>query len=181
MQNKTLSGFDFSQQGASSRLYSKLPLLTSHAANWNGMYLEHHHQALRKKPESYSLQHLIVIRKTTPEFSGRIIDGRPNYQQVVAGDIAIVPAKVPYQAWHAQSECVVICLEPTQFSHTVYESIDPDRVELMPLLPKPDPLIYQIGLALTTELASNGAGSRLYAEAMATALSVHLFKHNSKG
>ncbi|MEP0873025.1 hypothetical protein NDA01_24875 [Trichocoleus desertorum AS-A10] len=37
-----------------------------------------------------------------------------------------------------------------------------------------DPLIQQIGLTLKTELESSGTDSRLYADAMATALSAHL-------
>ncbi|MBD1864012.1 MULTISPECIES: AraC family transcriptional regulator [Trichocoleus] len=42
-----------------------------------------------------------------------------------------------------------------------------------------DPLIQQIGLTLKTELESSGTDSRLYADAMATALSAHLFQRYS--
>jgi AraC family transcriptional regulator len=50
---------------------------------------------------------------------------------------------------------------------------------LLPCFQTPDPLIYQIGLALKAELEAEGAGSRLYAETMANALVVHLLKHYS--
>ena len=42
-----------------------------------------------------------------------------------------------------------------------------------------DPLIYQIGLDLKTELETDGVDSRLYAESMATALSIHLLRRYS--
>nr|WP_250124871.1 hypothetical protein [Chroococcidiopsis sp. CCMEE 29] len=41
------------------------------------------------------------------------------------------------------------------------------------------PLIQHMGLALKAELEAGGADTRLYAESMATALSVHLLRRYS--
>ncbi|WP_052055797.1 hypothetical protein [Myxosarcina sp. GI1] len=68
-------------------------------------------------------------------------------------------------------------MESTQFSRAIHEAIDPDSVELLPLFIQAEPLIYQIGLALKSELATGGVGGRLYAETMANALAVRLLKH----
>jgi AraC family transcriptional regulator len=64
-------------------------------------------------------------------------------------------------------------------NYTLFETIDPDQVEIIPNFAQPDPLIYQLGLKLKTELESGGLGSRLYADAIANLLSVHLLQHYS--
>jgi AraC family transcriptional regulator len=43
----------------------------------------------------------------------------------------------------------------------------------------PDPLIYQIGLALKNELNTNGSIDRLYTESMVNTLLIHLIKRHS--
>ena len=168
---------DFSKPQTVLQVFERSPLLTSQAAGWTGIHLEYHHQSPYKNPEIYPLQHVIVI-KIAPSPGGRIIDGRSSCQQATAGDIVIVPANTPHQCWSdTDSKFILLSLEPTQFKRMAWESIDPERVELMPLFPQPEPLIYQIALSLKTELETDAAGSRLYAETMANALAVHLLKH----
>jgi AraC family transcriptional regulator len=70
-----------------------------------------------------------------------------------------------------------LALDPTLLTQHVAETIDVDRVELLSVINPADPLIYSIGLALKTELESGGMGGRLYVDAMATALMVHLWRH----
>lgn len=168
---------DFSKPQTALQVFERSPLLTSHAAGWTSIHLEYHHQSPYKKPETYPLQHVIFI-KIAPSTGGRIIDGRLSCQQATAGDIVIVPANTPHQCWSdTDSKFILLSLEPTLFRRVAGELIDPERVELMPLFPQPEPLIYQIALSLKTELETDGAGSRLYAETMANALAVHLLKH----
>lgn len=177
IQNTTRRALDFSQQQTSSEVFLRSPLLTSHTAGWRGIHLEYHHQSPYQKPESYSVGHLIFIH-TTPSSGVCVIDGHLSPKQVACGDISIIPAYVPYQAEsYSERKFIILSLEPTQFSRVVCESVDPDQVELSPVFSQPDPLIYQIGLALKTQLEADGAGSRLYAETMANALAVHLLKH----
>jgi AraC family transcriptional regulator len=76
-------------------------------------------------------------------------------------------------------EFSLLFLEPTHIAQIVYESIDVDRVEILPHFATPDPLIYQICLALTSELASNGVCSRLYVDSLITSLSIHLLRQYS--
>jgi AraC family transcriptional regulator len=53
------------------------------------------------------------------------------------------------------------------------------HAEIMPQFKVRDPLIHQMGLALLAELSSDGLGSSLYAESIATILSVHLLRRYS--
>lgn len=52
----------------------------------------------------------------------------------------------------------------------MHESVDGDRVQIVPQLKIHDPLIQHIGLALKTELEIDGLSDRLYAESMVNAL-----------
>lgn len=177
MPTQNSSTLDFSKPQTALQVFERSPLLTSHAAGWAGIHLEYHHQSPYKNPEIYPLQHVIFI-KLEPSPGGRIIDGRLSRQQATAGDIIIYPANTPQQCWSDRdSKFILLSLEPTQFRHVAWELLDPDRVELMPLFPQPEPLIYQIALSLKTELETDAAGSRLYAETMANAIAVHLLKH----
>jgi AraC family transcriptional regulator len=91
-----------------------------------------------------------------------------------------MPADLPF-SFHSNStiEWLHCYLEPTYLAQIAYESVNPDRVELLLTLKKADLLIYQIGLALKASLEVNGVGSRFYADSMATALSAHLLRHYS--
>lgn len=179
MQNEKILAVDFSKQDTSLLLFERSPLLTSHAARWNGIHLEFHHQPPAEESEYRSLQHLIFIHTLpAPSTERRLIDRCLWHEEIAQGDVGILPANISCQTQrHLPCQFIMLCLEPTQFSRAIYESIEPERVELLPHFPKPDPLIYQIGLALKAELERDRAGSRLYAEAMANAMIVHLLKH----
>jgi AraC family transcriptional regulator len=78
------------------------------------------------------------------------------------------------------SEFIALTLDPQTVSHIAYESVYPDSVEILPYFSKPDPLIYQIALALRSALESDELGSGLYADSMAVALSAHLLQNFSR-
>ena len=57
--------------------------------------------------------------------------------------------------------------------------VAPDRVEIVPAIGARDPRFEQIGIALLSELRSDGLGGRIYAESLATLLAVQLLRHQS--
>jgi AraC family transcriptional regulator len=61
--------------------------------------------------------------------------------------------------------------------------VDPEGMEIVPLLGERDPRIEQIGLLLKEEIEAEGLlGGRLYAESLATALAISLIRdHSSLG
>lgn len=157
----------------------RVPLYSSHQAAWNGILIEHHRQPAWELPEHCNPHHVIVVHQTKTLVK-RVLNGRKQSEQVTAGTTVIIPAVTPHQsAWDRESEVTLLMLEPLQFAQIAYESVDGDRVELIPHFAKPDPLIHQIGLALKAQLATPCAGDRLYAESAATMLSVHLLQHYS--
>jgi AraC family transcriptional regulator len=133
---------DFGQESISSEILPRSPLLSSHRLEWKGVRVEYHHQPPHQIPEFCPTQHLVVIHTEMPSsiHSEQTLDGRFSDQPAKSGDVFIVPANVFYQAqWNSKGSFILISLEPTTFIRTIYESIDPDRVELLPHLQTPDP------------------------------------------
>lgn len=173
---------DLTKENASLQIIPHAPLISSSKVDWNGIQLKHYHRLPPHEMAEYlPAQHVIVTHADRASFKvERKLDGHLQSDRMINGDIVVVPANIPHGAyWNTEINITVLILEPAFVAHTVYESIDPDRVELIPHFSKSDPLISQIALALKTELQSDGLSSRLYAESMATALSAHLLRHYS--
>ncbi len=168
---------DLNQETASQHLPG-LPLLSSYRAGWNGIHLEYHHQPPLTIPDHSLKRHLICIclnRSVTVE---RVVDGYSRTEHLTAGSCSILPAHMQHRAsCDRPAEFVLLSLEPTLLQATV--ELTHTATELVPQFAKSDPLIYQIGLALKTELQFDESGGRLYADGMAQALAVHLTRHYS--
>jgi len=57
---------------------------------------------------------------------------------------------------------VDIGIEPDIFARAIDEATDPEKVKLIPHFVIPDPLVYQIGLALKNVLENDPLRSRLF-------------------
>ena len=173
---------DFSQEDGALKMHPLGALLSSHDTNWGDVYLQHY----RYPPDEFSSvcfkQHLIVIHtETSPSVHiEQKVDGQREEGQLGTGDIIVVPAGIPYNAqWDSEHEFILLGLEPDTFAHQALRTVEQDGIELLPQFAKTDPLIHGIGLALKTELESNGAGGRLYRDSLTNALVPHLLRHYS--
>lgn len=158
----------------------RLPILSSAEAGWNKIYIEEHCQPSHEVPEICSLWHGIVMfpEATAPIQIERTLNGRFQRNSVMTGDIAIAPAWVGHSSsWDKEHRFLVLGLEPTFFARTINELDLNRQVELVPQFATRDPLIYQIGLQLKKVLESHSVRSRLYADAMAHTLVVHLLEY----
>lgn len=61
--------------------------------------------------------------------------------------------------WDSSIEFVLLGIEPKLIQHIAYESVPPEKIEILPTFPQPDPLIYQIAIALKTALLTNKFGT----------------------
>jgi len=172
---------DFTKKDAILEVLPRAPLLSSSQVGWNSIYLEHHCQSGDEMLKHCHTQHVVMIHHLQrPLKAEQMIDGCFQSGCLVNGEILVVPAQVQHRScWAREVKYTLLTLEPSFVTRTAYELIEPERVEIVPYFPKPDPLIYQIGLALKAELETDGIGSRLYAESMATALSAHLLRYYS--
>jgi AraC family transcriptional regulator len=115
------------------------------------------------------------------------LDGQLRRERVHHGEVAIIPAGPPWE-WAfkgtTESDLLPLCLTDA-FLREVAQSveIDPDGVEIVPLLGVRDPQIERIGFSLKAEVEADGlVGGKLYAESLANALAIHLIRdHSSLG
>ena len=172
---------DLTEEKNVLKILPRLPLYTSREAEWKTIQLQQHHQLAGESPSSSHPHHFIILHhlKQTIQIE-RTFDTKPKTEQVNHGDIALVPAGAPHNAnWNQDMDFSLLIFDPTLVKRVAYESIDPDRVELVPHFAKPDPLIYQMGVALDNVLRANPQASKFYAESMSTALVGHLLQHYS--
>jgi len=157
------------------------PLLSSQSLQWQGLYMQSHHQPTWKTPEYSYTQHMLLIHTAEQVVQAeRLLDGRRQTEQLANGSVAIVPATAAHQvSWNQENTFTLLFLEPNQLAQVAHETVNGDRVELMPQFAMPDPLIHTIGQALQAEMAANGLGSRLFVDSLTTALSIHLLRHYS--
>jgi AraC family transcriptional regulator len=79
--------------------------------------------------------------------------------------------------WHEPSEILVLALAPSVVQHAAHEFTGASPVELRNQRAIRDAQLLHLGLALQAELAAGCPGGRLYGEALATAVAVHLLQH----
>ena len=164
------------------RIFSRSPLLSSVSAQWDGILVAYDYLLPGQTPEICVKQHGlgIFVEMPEPALAERLIDGRFRREQVLQGDVVIVPANTWHRtSWNTAGGAIVLGLEPKEFTRTIDEIIERDRIELIPHFATPDPLVHQIGLALKRALENSRTNSRLYAETMTTALMVHLLQYYS--
>ena len=137
------------------------------------------HPACEYNEASYQ-QHGIVVH-FKPEYNSlRRLGDVVEVENVNFGDIAIIPATVNH--WQRietkVSEGIILAIEPQIIANLARETVDPDRVELLPTFAKPDPLIQGIALNLKANLDSNSY-DKLFAESLFNTLSLHLLRNYS--
>lgn len=171
---------DCTREDGQNSIFPHPPLLSSKQAGWNGIYLEYHHQPAYTTPKHCHAQHLISIHCGCPVTVERWANGHFQREHLVHGDISIYAAWQDESVrWHKDINCIDLILEPALIESAVAQLCSATRVELVSQLKFSDPLIEQMGVALLAELKSDGIGSRLYAESIATTLAVHLLRRYS--
>ncbi|WP_017314916.1 helix-turn-helix domain-containing protein [Mastigocladopsis repens] len=172
---------DFAQEEACSQILPRSPLATSYHANWDGIRLDYHQQPAFETPEHSPQQHVIGISLVKqPINAERVLNGYIQHECIQYGDVTVIPANSCHKSsWELETEFLILSLEKALFARAVYDSVDLQQTDILPHFATSDPLLQQIGLALKAELESDGMGSRVYIESLATTLCLHLLKHYS--
>jgi AraC family transcriptional regulator len=85
------------------------------------------------------------------------------HRRVDSGEILIVPAGVSNATvWTGEAEFLRLTISPRFLREVVNESIDPNRIELIPQFAAFDPLIHQIGLSLKADLQAGCPTGKIY-------------------
>ncbi|MCU0527732.1 MAG: AraC family transcriptional regulator [Elainella sp. Prado103] len=186
MPEKKPLAVDYSQENSTSPLVPNPPLLTSHGSGWKDIHLAHHRQPSWELPDVKGAQHVIVLpapkQVTDVEFIEEKHVQKIQYhpRDYVNGFIELFPAYRPYRcSWNKEVEFIHYYLEPKFLAHVAYESVNPDRVELVLELRRADLFIYHLCLAIKAGLETYGANSGFLASELAAKLSIHLLQHYS--
>lgn len=162
-------------------------VLSSAGLGWSGIevarFIGYDKLSVPPLPKHHAIIHL----NRRPLDLTQRLDGRLREERVHRGEVAIIPAG-PSWRWgfrgETDSDLLPLCLEDA-FLREVARSVevDPEGMEIVPLLGERDPRIEQIGLLLKEEIEAEGLlGGRLYAESLATALAISLIRdHSSLG
>jgi AraC family transcriptional regulator len=87
-------------------IFPRLPMLSSHQADWNGLYLEYHRQPAHETPEFHLEQHLISIYVGHPG-TNLMMNGNWQRESYKPGDIVILPAHQPLKTgWDQEVEFI---------------------------------------------------------------------------
>jgi AraC family transcriptional regulator len=157
------------------------PLLVSDSSNWENIHFAHFQQPPCTVPEHISPRHTLCINVGKPVRLEQSIDGQRKAVDSIAGDLAIYPAYLSQQfCWDKEAEFLNLFIKPSFLTQVGYDVFGSDRLELVPhLATLSDPFVQQIGFALKTSLEIDGTSSRLYADAIAHALVVHILARYS--
>jgi AraC family transcriptional regulator len=170
------------REEAYKRIYQRSPIISSASVGWESLGIAYDWYPIEKVPKIISKQHGIGIFTDVPSpcITERQIGSSFKREEIVQGSCVIIPANTSqYAEWNQGSGALTIAIDPATFAQTIYEVVDPDTIELLPLFATPDPFIYQIGIALKSALTQNNTSSRLYAETLVNTLILHLLEHYS--
>lgn len=169
--------------------YSDQLLLPATLANdeteWSSVSLEYYHLPQLGETPKLCFDHYAIAVTLVQGFKfdwqiDGVANGRAQRQTLFHGGMTLVPMQhVHWGAWNQPHEGFAISLKPELLTRNAAELLAVDQVELLPQKPLYDPFILQIGLALKADLESHRPGGRLYAEAMATILAVHILRNYS--
>ncbi len=183
MVRKQQKSVDLTQEIVLSKIFPRMPWLTSHDLGWNSIQVQCHRQPAWEFPEVSYQQHTILIGKNTSDLTiDRTIVAQRRVFPVTGGDIAVIPANATHKCTaiaERDYDFMILLLTPFNVAKIAYEAVSCDRVELIPHFVTPDPLIYGIALALKSELELQQQGNQLYVDSLTTSLSIHLIKNYS--
>lgn len=155
----------------------EIVLLSSEKSAWKGISLEHLHLPAIDISDTTAVSHHLTLHLQSPKTIELKANGRFSHQQMIPGNVCITPAQHLHAVrWQSEMEVLTMTLEPAFVMRALQESANPDQMELVMHRGQNDPLIREILLALKIELEAGCPSGRLYGEAMATALAVHLLK-----
>ena len=176
--NSTIYKVDLSKIEEFCKFVPKLFFANLYDTKLNGQGLIHQQHSACEYDETSFQQHCIVVHLKPEQNSLRRLGDTVEIENVNIGDAAIIPAHVNH--WQRidteVSAGIILTIDPDSISHIAHETINPDKIELLPTFAQPDPFIQHLTLNLKANLDSDNY-DLLYAESLFQALSMHLIRH----
>jgi AraC family transcriptional regulator len=179
--NKSLV-LDFTKEDSSLQVLPSKPIVSSYKTNWNKIQIESHSLHAHEAPEHSVEQHMIIVFHESLRLVKRLLGNEVKDDRIKAGDVVVVPAKVPHSAcWDEGASFTLLSIEPEFVAHVAHEFINPDCVEILPHFAQHDPVIYEIISMLKSKLEFGQGVDQIYVDSAATFLANHLIEQYSDG
>lgn len=154
-------------------------LLASDGLEWNGVSMRSYRYTGLDVQVPPLRDHMIVAYREGLTPMNRRFDNRWTHEKVVPGDVSLLTrAATSHWMWTQDIDVVHLYLTQDLISKTCAQVFDRDvkQVELLDILRTPDSFIHGTAMAIANEVEANKLGGRLYVEALATQLSIHLLR-----
>ena len=156
-------------------------LLSSSGRSWSGVDAAEVHHPQDDFGTPAIPRHVLVVNLGSPFDAKETLRGREGY--LGSGGIVVLPAGAPRE-WHLERRGEVrhlhLYLDPTLIQGVAAGAgLDPEKAELVEALGIRDSQIEHAAMSLLSELRSEEAGARIYAESLANVLAVNLLRRHS--
>lgn len=143
-------------------IFPKSPVLSSDQTTWNNIYVEHHCQPAYETPEYHYGWCIISVHLGKPIVVDKWVEGTAQRKSVMEGDVGVYPENVRYrERCLSNTQFLDLYLHPRLLRQAAGDLVDAESLQIEPCFARRDPLIYQISLALKSELEATG--EKLYA------------------
>jgi AraC family transcriptional regulator len=159
----------------------QLPVVFKKTAAWRGLRLAHYRLGQGLIPEHRHNEHLIIISLGNCQGELRTANGLHMRKSAVPYSVCVIPSGHAFQGRvDRESEFISLLLDPALVSSAAAAENLTRRAEIVERWTPSDLLLSNVGLALLTELRSEGLSGRLYTESLANILAIHLLRHYSE-
>ena len=182
---------DYGQSNSGLNIFPSKPLLANQKDSDSSIKIEHYQLPAHQAPKHIPLQNAVVIFHQPITRVRRRLGEKCQIERIKTGDIVVSPADVLHCArWEEPANFTLLLLERDFLTRAAYEFKHSDRVELLPTFARPDPVVYQIGLALKTEVqrdfglggkdfSQRRSSQKIYLDTAASFLAAHLLRYYS--
>ena len=149
-----------------------------------GLNLHYRHDLPGELEAPQGLEHhLITIFLTENQRQVTCFDSHGEYDGSMAqGEFYLYPAQVSgFTSWSAIDETLHLIIKPNLLRTIALETecLNPDKIELLPVLKTRDAQIEKIAQLLLGEIQDNSFGGKLYLESLTNVLAIHLLRNYS--
>lgn len=148
------------------------------------LYLHYRHDlpGQLEAPNGFSY-HLITFFLTQNERQIIHLDSHGEYDgQMAQGEFYLYPAGISgFTDWQTIDKTLHLIIKPNLLQEIVVKTgcLNPDRIELLPILKDRDFQVEHIARLLLAQMQSDSFGNRLYLESLSNVLGIHLLRNYS--
>jgi AraC family transcriptional regulator len=172
---KSLIGLDHKNAESLRIILPSDPLVSINKENWKNIKYGYHESYGFDVPEHTSKQHgFLIIHKFENQAQRRLGD-KVQDEFVKSGDVIFCPAGVPHSIkWEGQAHYSMIFMSAQCFDSSIFETVNPDRIEMLPHFAQPDPMVYAI--SQTLKMQEGQLVSQFYLDSVAMFLASHVLE-----